>query len=208
MDEVNGIDELLEKIEALRTSLSLNRELIPVFSDVLLFIKDIIPLMLEVNTFMHEGAHKVPTATDNLQNVTRTTEMATQEVMDRLESIIAQLDTLKKDILTNKDLTQNIKTIDAIKDETQQVFYSFQFQDITSQQLEYVSRILTAIYQKFVELFESSLRIKGNTLLGKGLIAAIERELAKNKASGLILKTNDHVRQNGISQDVIDKYFK
>ncbi len=212
MVKVNGIDDLLEKIENLRASLRLSDEILPLVSDMFLFIKDIIPLMLETNAFMRAGTQKLPSATDNLNKVTQTTEMATQEVMDRLEKIIGQLDELKESVKKGTDKETSLKMIDLIQNETADIFYAFQFQDITSQQLEYVNRILKAIYVKFVDLFQSSLKLKANTFLGKDVIAAIEKELEKGPIKEELVSfessTTDYIRQDGISQELIDKYFK
>ncbi len=212
MVKVNGIDDLLEKIENLRASLRLSDEILPLVSDMFLFIKDIIPLMLETNAFMRAGTQKLPSATDNLNKVTQTTEMATQEVMDRLEKIIGQLDELKESVKNGNDKEASLKMIDLIQNETADIFYAFQFQDITSQQLEYVNRILKAIYVKFVDLFQSSLKLKANTFLGKDVIAAIEKELEKGPIKEELVSfessTTDYIRQDGISQELIDKYFK
>ncbi len=210
--EVNGIDDLLDKIENLRASLKLSDEILPLVSDMFMFIKDIIPLMLETNTFMREGAVKLPSASDNLNKVSRTTEMATHEVMDRLEGIIGKLDVLKENVENDRRKEASLEMIDEIQNEASNIFYAFQFQDITSQQLDYVNRILKAIYIKFVDLFNSSLRIKANTFLGKDVVAAIEKELENSPinddGNSFEESTADFVRQDGISQELIDKYFK
>ncbi|HHE54978.1 MAG TPA: hypothetical protein ENL21_04295 [Caldithrix abyssi] len=208
MDKVNGIGGLIKKIEGLQLSIKINDDTKPVINDLFQFIKDIIPLMLEVNAFSKEGTNKVPSATDNLNKVSKTTEMAAQEVMDHLENIIGELDELKS-IITDCNLTKAVvRKIEIVQDKVQNVFYSFQFQDITNQQLEYVNRILNAIYQKFVDLFDSSLRIKGNTIFGKGLMDAIQAEMNKEKSTSFNKQTTEIVRQNTVTQEAIDKYFK
>ncbi len=208
MGKANGIKELIKEIEGLELSINLNDEIMPVISDLFQFIKDIIPLMLEINVFTKEGTHKVPSAADNLTKVSKTTEMATQEVMDHLENIIVELDDLKSVIKDCERAPVAHEKIVNLQHQVQDVFYSFQFQDITNQQLEYVNRILTAIYQKFIYLFNSSLRIKGNTIFGKGVIDAIEAELSKERPSSFTEQTKDIVRQDNVTQETIDKYFK
>ncbi|APF18205.1 DUF3418 domain-containing protein [Caldithrix abyssi] len=198
----------MSRIEQLKKSLKTDDEVVTVVSDVLIFIEDLIPLMLEGNAFMRDTANKVPSAADNLTRINQTTEMATKEVLDRLERIMEQLESLKKDIIKEKDTLQNVKTVDDIQEEIHQIFYAFQFQDITSQQLEYVKRILKAINEKFMELFNSSIRLKGNTIFGKNIIEAIENETKKKLSDDVLTDTKDFVRQNEITQESIDKYFK
>ncbi|EHO42232.1 DUF3418 domain-containing protein [Caldithrix abyssi] len=208
MGGAKGLDQLMSRIEQLKKSLKTDDEVVTVVSDVLIFIEDLIPLMLEGNAFMRDTANKVPSAADNLTRINQTTEMATKEVLDRLERIMEQLESLKKDIIKEKDTLQNVKTVDDIQEEIHQIFYAFQFQDITSQQLEYVKRILKAINEKFMELFNSSIRLKGNTIFGKNIIEAIENETKKKLSDDVLTDTKDFVRQNEITQESIDKYFK
>ncbi|MHB2155619.1 DUF3418 domain-containing protein [Calditrichota bacterium GD2] len=208
MGGAKGLDQLMSRIDQLKKSLKTDDEVVTVVSDVLIFIEDLIPLMLEGNAFMRDTANKVPSAADNLTRINQTTEMATKEVLDRLEHIMEQLESLKKDIIKEKDTLQNVKTVDDIQEEIHQIFYAFQFQDITSQQLEYVKRILKAINEKFMELFNSSLRLKGNTIFGKNIIEAIENETKRKLSDDVLTDTKDIVRQNEITQESIDKYFK
>ncbi|MHB2147753.1 DUF3418 domain-containing protein [Calditrichota bacterium LG25] len=208
MGGAKGLDQLMSRIDQLKKSLKTDDEVVTVVSDVLIFIEDLIPLMLEGNAFMRDTANKVPSATDNLTRINQATEMATKEVLERLERIMEQLESLKKDIIKEKDTLQNVKTVDDIQEEIHQIFYAFQFQDITSQQLEYVKRILKAINEKFMELFNSSLRLKGNTIFGKSIIEAIENETKKKLSDDVLNDTKDIVRQNEITQESIDKYFK
>jgi chemotaxis regulatin CheY-phosphate phosphatase CheZ len=102
--------------------------------------------------------------------------------------------------------------IDDISNEASEIIFAFQFQDITTQQLEHVNRILEAIYERFVTLFESSLRLKSSTTLGNNVIEAIEGELGTKSGEktkkDFEKQTEDKIRHTGISQDKIDDFFK
>lgn len=212
MIEIKNIDDVLEKIEKMHNSLRLSDEIFPLISDLFLFVKEIIPLMLEVNAFMNNSSKKIPGASENLNNVSKATEMATHEVMDLLDSVSSQLDNLRSRIKDEGASDESLEMVDHISTEASEIVYAFQFQDITSQQLEHVNRILEAIYEKFVNLFESSLKLKDNSVLGKDVVEAIEKEMkAKNieDAEDFHKKTEDKMHhRGGISQDAIDKFFK
>ncbi len=209
--QINSIDDVLDKIEEMHRSLRMSDEIFPLISDLFLFIKEIIPLMLEVNTFMKDSSSKIPTASENLNNVSKATEMATNEILNRLDTISEQLSTLKERVKNEGASEESLQLIDDISSESTEIIFAFQFQDITTQQLEHVNRILEAIYEKFVTLFQSSLKLKNKSILGGDVVAAIENELgadSKKQSEEFHKKTEDKMHHQGISQDDIDKFFK
>lgn len=212
MVEIKSIDDVICKIEKMHESLRLSDEIFPLISDLFMFVKEIIPLMLEVNSFMKNSSKKIPTASENLNSVSKATEMATHEVMDLLESVTAKLDGLRERVKGEGASEESLNIINDISTEANEIIFAFQFQDITSQQLEHVNRILEAIYEKFVSLFQSSLKLKDKSVLGKDVVEAMEKEMdVKNIADGQEFhkKTEDKMHhQGGISQDAIDKFFK
>ena len=211
MNKAKNLDEVLSKVEKLQESMRLSEEVFPVINDLFKFIKEIIPLMVEVNTFMKHSTQKIPSAAENLTNVSKTTELATNQVMDKLDVITAQLEKLRAQIKSEGASEKSLKLVDTITDETSEIIYAFQFQDITSQQLEHVNRILEAIYEKFVSLFQTSLKLKDNTKLGSNVIEVIEQEVEQNikeKEQDFHKRTEDKIHKSGISQDEIDNFFK
>jgi len=98
MAGTKAIDDVLLKVEQLHKSLQMGEEIFPIINDLFKFIKEIIPLMVEVNTFMKSSSQKIPTASENLNNVSKTTELATHEVMDKLDVITAKLEKLRGNV--------------------------------------------------------------------------------------------------------------
>ncbi|RLD16404.1 hypothetical protein DRI50_01965 [candidate division KSB1 bacterium] len=211
MGEVSGINDIIRRIETLDANIELDAQTLPLVHDLIGFIKDIIPLMLEINAFMRDGSQKIPSASNNLQFVSKTTEMATHEILDQLELVTQKVNEIKEELNKEGNSEKILKHIESLEKKTSDIFLSFQFQDITNQQLEYVNRILQAIYQKFIELFDTSLKVRARTLFGQDLILAIEKELQKRNGENALQKfnnvTTDIVRHNGVSQEAIDKYF-
>ncbi len=208
---INSIDDVLNKIEQMHKSLRLSDEIFPLISDLFLFIKEIIPLMLEVNAFMKDSSKKIPTASDNLNKVSQATEMATHDILNRLDTIAEQLENLKTRVTNEGASDESIQLIDDISNESNEIIFAFQFQDITTQQLEHVNRILEAIYEKFVTLFNSSLKLKDRSILGEDVVNAIENELSEStqqSSKEFHKKTEDKMHHQGISQDDIDRFFK
>lgn len=212
MEKVNSIEDVLKKVEELRTTLKFSDEIFPLISDVFMFIREIIPLMLEANSSIKESTNQLPNATENITNVSKTTEMATNEVLDKLDYIMGKMEVLRNDIKNGGESEGQLAILGDIQDKSSEIIYAFQFQDITTQQLEHVHRILEAIYEKFLTLFNSFNRLKSNSDLGGDVIRAIENELKgstdKKNKEYFEKRTEDIIHQSEISQDDIDRFFK
>lgn len=212
MSELDNIDDVLKKFKGLGDSLQFSGEIFPLISDVFVFIKEIVPHLLEANSSIQESTSKIPTATENLNNVSKTTELAANEVMDKIEMMTEKLSSVKDLIASGTDKEKQLSIVEDVKNDAAGIIYAFQFQDITTQQLDHVSRILQAIYDKFIELFRSFSKLKAGTNLGGEVIRAIENEfkltLEKENKDYFENRTEDTMRKTDITQDMIDNLFK
>ncbi len=215
MQKIQTIDDVLKRIEGIRDSMEFNEELFPIVSDLFHFLKDMIPLLMEANVSIKEGTDHLPTAQDNLHQVTETTELATNEVLDKVENISQSLEKVKEMVLEGRDAKEQINKLDEIINESNEIVFAFQFQDITTQQLEHTHRILNAVYNKFGNLFSSFEKMRKNSDLGSDVALAIENEFEKerlavmNNGDDFRKHTEDKMHHNtGFSQADIDKFFK
>lgn len=202
----NKIDDIQKKVDEIREFFKIGDEIIPFLGELFVFIKDVMPLMTNANISLHVSANKIPDATDRIADVSHTTEMATNEILDKLDSISDKLTSISQ--VSNKD---HKKLVDEMQSEIIDITYALQFQDITSQKLDHANRILNAIYQKFGELLTSIEHIKLNTSIGNKIIQSVteasnHEEIQKQK-NEFDEKVSDIVRESKISQDDIDKLF-
>jgi chemotaxis regulatin CheY-phosphate phosphatase CheZ len=174
-----------------------------------------IPLLLEANVSIKESTSRIPTATDNINNVSKMTETSTNEVLDSIETITSKLNDLGEMIKSDKSKDEQITQLDDVSNMVNEIIFAFQFQDITTQKLEHTSRILKTVHDKFVALFKSFEKMRDNSELGSEVAKAIEHEFEKEKNKGLENQeyfeknTKDIMRQNvEISQEDIDNFFK
>ncbi len=200
---MDNIEEILNKIEEMRGFFKVGDDVIPFLGDMFVFVRDIMPLMTEINTSLHDSNRKLPTAYDKIISATNTTEMATHEILDKLDNISNILPEVQ-----NGDTEKVAEVQNDIND----IILALQFQDITSQQLEHANRILDAINEKFINLFNSIDRVKMSTPVGSKIVQTIESngndEQKKKEAKAFEDKTEDIMRHNTeISQDDIDALF-
>jgi len=213
MSRINSIDDVIVHIEGIHKSMQFSGDLFPIISDLFRFIKDMIPLMLEANLSIKETTNHLPTATDNITSVSKTTENATHQVLDQLENIFTKLDLLKQKIDSEDSKEGKIALLDEISTEANEIIFAFQFQDITTQQLEHTSRILKAVYEKFSHLFGAFEKMRKNSDIGQEVVQAIEREFDKEKERRHKEFFDNHTADTmhhsaEITQEDIDSFFK
>ncbi len=211
MSDGNGFDEVLKKIEKLQESVRISEEVLPIVNELFYFVRDIIPIMVQVNAFMKLSTGKLPTAKENIANVTKTTENATAQVLDSLDMLSEKLFELRQLIENDTNKEKQLQLVDELSNSIADMTFAFQFQDITSQQLSHVNQILEAIYDRFLSFFQSSLSLKDHSSLGGSVIEAIEYEIRKQMKSDQVehfeKETEDKIRKTDITQEQIDNFF-
>ena len=98
------ISALLRKADELKALFILGQRVIPFLEEIFLFVKDIKPMLDEINVSIEENLKKMPNASKQLSKVTEATEMATNEIMDIVDGLV-----YKSDIISN-----NLKRITEI----------------------------------------------------------------------------------------------
>jgi methyl-accepting chemotaxis protein len=211
MEKAQNISEVLSKIEDIRGFFKIGDEIIPFLSDLFVFLRDIMPLMTEMNISLQDSTRKLPTASDKISTVSEATESATHQILDKLDSISGKLGTLSDHLKQNDSTPGSKRYVDEIQGEVTDIIYALQFQDITAQQLEHANRILAAIYEKFQKLFQSIENLKTDTKVGHKVMELIEAEVDMQKIQKeqeeFEAQTTDIIRNQGISQDDIDALF-
>ncbi len=104
-----NISEILGKINELRAVFILGQRAVPFLEEVFYFLKEISPLMDEINLSIRESTHKMPSATSQLQSVTQATELATTEILDLVDVVLGRLGQ------TRAQLEQNGQHLNALK---------------------------------------------------------------------------------------------
>ncbi len=201
-----NIEELLEKVEEMREFFRYGEDVIPFLGNLFKFLQAVMPLMMEVSNSINDTNHKLPTATDRITDVSNSTELATNEIMDKLDNITEKL----KNIAV-VDSDEHKVTIGEINEEINGIIYALQFQDITSQKLEHANRILKTIYEKFSALFNSLEDIRNNSDFKTNFMQVMDPKVEAKKLDKLSKefdsKTKDKMRISSITQDDIDSLF-
>ncbi len=211
MKKNDDIEKIVLKIKTVRQSLQLVDDIIPFLSNVFGFIGQMFPLIMNIRVSLHQSTDKLPMASQNITDVSETTELATHQVMDKLDNIVSKLNAMPRYLASRENTSGGMRLIEDIREEVTDIINALQFQDITSQQLEHTNRILGAVYDNFIELFETINNAGSGNENGQDSLDMIEKELRKKldmEMEDFKTRTKDNVRNKGISQSEIDKMFK
>ncbi len=207
MSNEKPVGEIFQKIAEMQDFLRIGDEVIPFLGDLFKFIQDVMPLMSEIQQSFTESSGKIPDAAQRLSDVTEATEMATHEIMDKLESINNGLEQV-----ATKVPEDTKKIVENMKNDAMDITFALQFQDITSQKLEHANRILQAINNKFTDLSKNSELIKVKTKVGERIMHELhlgaDPEKTKKDKEMFDNETQDVIREDqNFSQDDIDALF-
>ncbi len=107
------IQDLLSKLNELRAVFILGQRAIPFIEEVVYFLREIAPLLSEVNDSLTESTRKMPRASSQLKSVTQATEMATTEILDLIDETLRDLDTFKASWASAPETLQTLRQQDA-----------------------------------------------------------------------------------------------
>ncbi len=94
----NNLSEIFEKLQDLKEIFKFGEKIVPILQSLIEFMKDVVPLLENINTSIAESTNKMPAAFNQINNVTSATEMATTEIMDRVDNITNSLGEIQKSL--------------------------------------------------------------------------------------------------------------
>jgi chemotaxis regulatin CheY-phosphate phosphatase CheZ len=154
MNKIN-VNALYSKLDSLNIVFKDAQRLIPIIQNLIEFMRDTIPMLENINKSVFESTYKIPRATNQINDVTSATEMATTEILDIVDIItsdICSLEISTGQLLVDEhkrvSILTKIKSLAKENKEIQNLFNEFD-------QLEVKENSLA-------ELFESSKKIREN----------------------------------------------
>ena len=82
------IEKITQKVDEIKALFIFGSRVMPFLEDVFNFVRDIAPLIDQINSQLLESSKRMPKASTQLNKVTEATEIATQEIMDMVDGII------------------------------------------------------------------------------------------------------------------------
>jgi chemotaxis regulatin CheY-phosphate phosphatase CheZ len=91
-----NMSQLFAKLNDLKKVFTYGEKLIPVIQSLGEFMKETVPLLENINRSIAESTSKIPKASNQIQNVTSATELATTEILDLVDVLNADLESIEK----------------------------------------------------------------------------------------------------------------
>ena len=92
---VKQVDSILREIEELKAIFILGQRVIPFLEELFHFVREVGPMLDEINKSLEESSNKIPRASNQLNTVTKTTEVATTEILDALDQMSLKFGEMK-----------------------------------------------------------------------------------------------------------------
>jgi chemotaxis regulatin CheY-phosphate phosphatase CheZ len=98
MKHVSNMTELFERLNELKVVFRYSEKLIPIIQNLMDFMKDTVPLLEDINSSLVESTSKIPKASDQINNISSATELATTEILDIVDSISIDMEKIEKSV--------------------------------------------------------------------------------------------------------------
>lgn len=83
-----NVNDILGKLNELKAVFVLGQRALPFIEEIFYFLKEVAPLLEEINASMMDSALKMPHATSQLQNISEATKTATTEILDLIDVVL------------------------------------------------------------------------------------------------------------------------
>jgi chemotaxis regulatin CheY-phosphate phosphatase CheZ len=91
MHQPNEMKALNDKLADLQNLFKVGEKIIPSIQKLIEFMVEIVPLLSNINSSIEETNSKIPKASDHIYDVTSATEIATTEILDKVDEIFNEV---------------------------------------------------------------------------------------------------------------------
>ena len=95
MDYNANMEKIFQKLGDLKSFFIYGQKIVPVMQKIVDFMQDTVPLLENVNQSIQDSTSKIPKAAMQINNVTSATEVATTEILDIVDAISSDVQTIK-----------------------------------------------------------------------------------------------------------------
>lgn len=106
------VKEFHDKLEEIRAVFVLGRRSLPFLEETIQFVQDITVLLEEVNNTIQNRSGHMGKATDQLESVSEATEVATDEILDYTDQVLASLGVLEEGMEASEKQFEEVASAD------------------------------------------------------------------------------------------------
>ncbi|MBX3044808.1 MAG: protein phosphatase CheZ [Candidatus Kapabacteria bacterium] len=258
----NEIKILLRKADELRALFVLGQKVIPFLEEIFVFVSEIQPLLDDINNSIRDNLKRMPNASKQLSKVTEATELATNEIMDLVDGIVFNSESIATNItkvqkiadlefqkpiqilelvydaiengadvrgllpemkkliehlkqnssVEKSEIISNTKEIlRTIQSDSSSIMMSLQVQDITSQQIAAVNKLLETVQDKLNSILHHFKDSDLSEMISKEVDENNESEIKVSKLHREIAfdpNAVDSIANKEFRQTEVDEYIR
>jgi chemotaxis regulatin CheY-phosphate phosphatase CheZ len=144
--------QLFEKLNDVKSLFQYGQKKIPVLQSLVDFMQETVPLLENINHSIADSSSKIPRATDQINNVTNATELATTEILDLVDVISNNLTSIENSLAEiaesekkKTSVIEKLKNLLADNPEAQELLREYTESDISAGVIEKISQFFPKI---------------------------------------------------------------
>lgn len=91
-----NMSQLFDKLDDVKVLFQYGQKVVPVLQSLVDFMQETVPLLENINHSIADSTAKIPKASDQINNVTNATELATTEILDLVDAISNNVSLIEK----------------------------------------------------------------------------------------------------------------
>ncbi len=103
MKQISNMSDLFNRLNDLKFAFKYGQELIPMIQSIIDFVKETVPLLEDINSSIADSTNKIPRVRDQINNISDSTELATTEILDIVDSISNDIFNVEEKIKASKE---------------------------------------------------------------------------------------------------------
>ncbi|HED08230.1 MAG TPA: hypothetical protein ENI57_08960 [Ignavibacteria bacterium] len=103
MKQISNMSDLFNRLNDLKFAFKYGQELIPMIQSIIDFVKETVPLLEDINSSIADSTNKIPRVRDQINNISDSTELATTEILDIVDSISNDISNVEEKIKASKE---------------------------------------------------------------------------------------------------------
>ncbi|MEW6193536.1 MAG: protein phosphatase CheZ [Bacteroidota bacterium] len=103
MGQQLNMEQVFQKLGDLKSFFVFGQKVVPVIQKIIDFMRDVVPLLENVNNSIHDSTSKIPKAATQIKNVTNANEIATSEILDIVDSMSLDLTKIRTELADLKN---------------------------------------------------------------------------------------------------------
>lgn len=151
-DLSQNMSNIFDKLNDLKNVFKFGEKIVPIIQSLTEFMREIVPLLENINVSIADSTKKMPQAQNQISNVTNATELATTEILDLADKITSNLfesEALLKNIQSKRnskiEITKKIKDLLKNNSEALELINEFERVDDFENEFQKASNILNSI---------------------------------------------------------------